>query len=223
MSEVEDTRSRILAAAGPVFAEKGYEQATVREICQAAEVNVAAINYYFGDKMSLYIETVRSAHGSIVQRVPLPEWPNDVPAPTKLRDFVRTLLTRMLSRDKAAWQPRLMLREIMRPTEACRSLVDDYFRPHFQTLVQIVEELLPDSTPRHQLEQTAFSIVGQCLFYRVSGEVVGLLVPQEGIEQHYQIAQLAEHISSFSLAAITRLAESVETHAPVAEGAETNF
>ncbi|MBL9122992.1 MAG: TetR family transcriptional regulator, partial [Planctomycetaceae bacterium] len=32
----DDARNRILKAAGPVFADKGFQGATVREICQAA-------------------------------------------------------------------------------------------------------------------------------------------------------------------------------------------
>ena len=48
-----DPRLRILAAAGNEFAAGGYESATVRDICAAAAVNVAAVNYYFGDKRRL--------------------------------------------------------------------------------------------------------------------------------------------------------------------------
>ena len=46
----DDTASRLLNAAGPIFAEKGYQNATVREICAAAGVNLASVNYYFRDK-----------------------------------------------------------------------------------------------------------------------------------------------------------------------------
>ncbi len=45
-----ETRQRLIEAVGEVFAERGFRAATVRDICQRAQANVAAVNYYFGDK-----------------------------------------------------------------------------------------------------------------------------------------------------------------------------
>ena len=56
----ESTRARLLETAGEVFAEKGYEAATVREICEKAGVNLAAVNYYFGGKELLYVQTLEA-------------------------------------------------------------------------------------------------------------------------------------------------------------------
>ena len=47
------TRTKILDAAEQVFAEKGIHGASLREIMIGAEVNIAAVNYYFGDKSDL--------------------------------------------------------------------------------------------------------------------------------------------------------------------------
>src|SRR5882724_3968306 len=58
-SEHVKTRQRLLEVAGAVFAEHGFQNATVREICKRADANVAAINYHFGDKQGLYSETLR--------------------------------------------------------------------------------------------------------------------------------------------------------------------
>jgi len=48
-------RARILEAACSVFATRGFREATVAEICSRAGANVAAVNYHFRDKNSLYI------------------------------------------------------------------------------------------------------------------------------------------------------------------------
>lgn len=48
------TTNRILKAASEIFCDKGFKGATIRDICTKADVNVAAINYHFGDKIRLY-------------------------------------------------------------------------------------------------------------------------------------------------------------------------
>lgn len=58
-SSQEETRWRLLQAAAEVFAEVGYHAATTREICRRAEVNLASIHYYYGDKAELYREVFR--------------------------------------------------------------------------------------------------------------------------------------------------------------------
>src|ERR1700682_3996592 len=65
------TREKLLEVAGKVFAERGYQAATIREICVRAGANVAAVNYHFGDKLGLYTEilqqSVRAAQIEAIQ------------------------------------------------------------------------------------------------------------------------------------------------------------
>jgi AcrR family transcriptional regulator len=51
----------LLEVAGPIFADRGYQATTIREICAGAEANVAAINYHFGDKLGLYTEVLQQS------------------------------------------------------------------------------------------------------------------------------------------------------------------
>ncbi|MEK6247304.1 MAG: TetR family transcriptional regulator, partial [Planctomycetales bacterium] len=103
----DETRERILHSAGEVFAAKGYKDATVRDICQKAGVNVASINYYFGDKERLYIDAVKHARLLREREAPLPQWSSSTPASKKLRMFISTLLRRMLGEQGEPWQTRL--------------------------------------------------------------------------------------------------------------------
>lgn len=50
----DDTRLRILQAALRVFAAEGYEGASTRTLAQSANVNLPALQYYFGSKEGLY-------------------------------------------------------------------------------------------------------------------------------------------------------------------------
>lgn len=202
----DDPWVRILSAAGQEFAEKGYEAATVRDICTSAGVNGAAVNYYFGDKQRLYIESVKHAHRERVRQVPQPDWLPGTPPETKLRDFIGNMIERMLGFDQPPWQVRLMLREILHPTDACRELVEDYIRPHFTMLVSILDELAAGRLSEAELRRVGLSVVGQCFLYRAAGDVVGMLIPEDEIERLHTPEQLADHVTAFSLAALGRAA-----------------
>lgn len=218
MSSV-DVRNRLLEAAGPVFSEKGFEKATVREICQKADVNVASVNYYFGDKEQLYLEVICLAKEMGVSRAPLPEWSPETSAEQKLRDWVITLVRRMLGTGELSWSNHLIMREVLRPTKACGHLIQELFRPFVNIADGILLEMLGDEIPPYRRMQCIFSIAAQCQFYRVSGGMVSLMLGSEEQAAHYDPEHLIEHILQFSLAAVKNLKQ--EFSEPVMESSST--
>ncbi len=198
----DDTRQRVLEAAGPIFAEKGFAATTVREICAAAGVNLASVNYHFGGKETLYLETVQLAHRRKSAQVPAPAWGLDTRPEEKLRTLVHTLLSRILVAGDVDWPVHLLIREMLQPTHACQSVVEEYIRPQFERMMQVIDELRPANVSRDDRERLAFSIVGQCLYYRVARGYSSLLLPADEWERLCDIDSLTEHITNFSLAAI---------------------
>jgi AcrR family transcriptional regulator len=194
----DPTHQRLLDAAEEVFAEKGLK-ASIREICKRAGANIAAINYYFGDKEKLYTETVKYAFRGCTQGAPFPDWAPNTPPAQKLRDFIRVMVTRVLSPQGAA-SLQVMMREMAQPTAACVELVRDYIQPIAQKLRSILTELLPDATEQQRF-LVAFSIVGQCHFYRNHRAVVSLMIGEEEFRR-YDIDLVADHIASFTLRAL---------------------
>jgi TetR/AcrR family transcriptional regulator, regulator of cefoperazone and chloramphenicol sensitivity len=199
---MDDTKEKLLAAASRVFAEKGFDKATVRDICQAAGVsNLAAVNYYFGDKERLYVEAVKRAHRTRIAEVPLPVWGPDTKPEDKFRGLVLTMANRIIAESSQPWHEQLMMREFMQPTAAVAELVQEFFRPHFNILLSVIGELVPQDTPEEERHRLAFSVIGQCLHYRVARPIVKLLVgPEEAATLTPE--HLAQHVAEFSLAAM---------------------
>lgn len=50
----ENSKTRILEAATALFAQKGFDGTSIREICKKANVNLCMISYYWGGKQELY-------------------------------------------------------------------------------------------------------------------------------------------------------------------------
>lgn len=54
MKQEDNSKLRILKAAAKLFADKGYEGTSIREICRLADANLCMISYYWGGKQELY-------------------------------------------------------------------------------------------------------------------------------------------------------------------------
>jgi TetR/AcrR family transcriptional regulator, regulator of cefoperazone and chloramphenicol sensitivity len=197
--EVQDpTRVRLLEAAGEEFAEKGFEAARVRTICERAGANVAAVNYHFGDKEQLYVQVVLDAHrcGSEAEGQGESESPSE-----QLRDFIHHFLCRVLAiNDPDDWRHRLLLREMLHPTSASDVVIREMIRPKFERLSGILRRFCPAADDR-KLNALAFSVIGQCLHYKMARAINERLIGVEAFRA-LDLDYLTDHITSFCLAAL---------------------
>jgi AcrR family transcriptional regulator len=199
------TRQRLLEAAGEVFAERGFRGATVELICRRAGVNIAAVNYHFGDKRELYAAVADEAQASAAERYPLEPSPAvDVGPQERLAVFIRSLFLRIFDAGRPAWHGKLMAREMVEPTGLLDRLVRDTIRPNHDRLAIVVRELVGPAIPPSAIRLCVLSIVGQCLFYHHARAVIARLYPDLRLEGA-QIERLADHVTRFSLAALRGL------------------
>ena len=202
----DETRRQLLEAAGGVFAATGFRNATVREICHRAGANIAAVNYHFGDKETLYAEVLRYAHGKALEKYPpLLGLSADAPPEKKLRAFVHSLLLRIFDKGPTAWHGRIMLSEMIEPSAALDSLVEERMRPMAGQLWQIVADILDCPLNHERVRQCSMSIVSQCVFYHHCRPVMLRLFPKDFPQDAAGIERLADHITRFSLAAMKHL------------------
>ena len=214
---VSGTERRLLEAAGEIFAEHGYRAATVRQICEKARANIAAVNYHFGDKEGLYMAVLRSVHRATAEKYP----PNlgASPAATpeqKFRVYVRSLLLRIFDEGRPGWHTKIMMREMIEPTRALDMLVEEGARPLHQELSSIVRELLGSAADDEVVRLSALSVVSQCVYYRRARPVITRLYPEQRYDSK-EVERLTEHITQFSLLALEGLCKKMagEVHGGV--------
>ena len=121
--------------------------------------------------------------------------------------FIRFLLQRVVAAEDAPWQVRLLMREFVEPTEACRRLVQEHFRPVFDRLLAVIDELAGVPLDEATRNQIGFSVIGQCLHYRYSSVVITLLL--EDGEPTFSIDALTDHITEFSLGGIASIRQRI--------------
>jgi AcrR family transcriptional regulator len=198
----QETRQRLLEAAGEVFSQRGFKDATVREICSRAQANVAAVNYHFGDKQGLYSETFKFWVQQALEKYP----PNmgvraDSTPEEKLRAFIYSFLLRILDTGKSGWYGKLISREMVDPTPVLDERVQDTVRPLIGQLMSIIRDIIGEDATDLQLRDAAASVVGQILFYHNCRPTLDRLFPDLSFSPE-QIERLASHITKFTLAGL---------------------
>ncbi len=202
------TRERIIEAAGEVFAELGYRHTTIRAICKRAGANVAAVNYYFGDKEALYLAVLKHWREKAVEGYPLDLGTTADRSPEELlAAFVGTFIFRVLDKGRGSRFARLMAQELMQPTDGLDVIIEDAVRPHFAFLSGIVRRLLGEGHTESTVQLCCVSIIGQVFYFYMSRPVLQRLLNREGFEKKEMLA-IAGHITRFSLSGIRQIAAS---------------
>jgi AcrR family transcriptional regulator len=193
------TRQKVLSAACEIFAEKGFRDATVSEICATADANIASVNYHFGDKESLYDEVWRHAFDITAKAYPLD---GGMQKAASLEDglysYASAFLHRIFSEDETGLFAKLLYREMAAPTLALDRIVNEVLLPQNQHLGDIIEKMLGEDCDEQQLRLCKNSIIGQCAFYNFSRPLREHVIGKETMSEK-EIELIARHIATFSM------------------------
>lgn len=196
------TRERILDRAEVLFAQKGYQAVSVREITSAARCNLAAVNYHFGNKENLYLEVFRSrwvprarrVQGSFRKSLAA----QDALSPQAVvRALAQAFLEGPLSDDERLRHSQLMTREMTQPTGAFEHVAEQVIQPFFKELADKLGSVLPNELEEEQMLLNIFSIFGMVLYFNFARVAVSRLTGRE--YDHAFRDRLVNQITEFSL------------------------
>jgi AcrR family transcriptional regulator len=161
----EYTRGRILKAAESLFAERGYQDTSVRAVVAKARVDQAAINYHFEGKDGLYREVLRAAiHALTEHQLAHAEELKIMSREDALAEFIKYQLRPLAARDQISRYYRIFDWETVRPTDIYRDLVSEEATPFLSFAVDLIRRFMPNADQR-TLTMAAIWLFGQCTIF----------------------------------------------------------
>ena len=195
------TRERLLTAASRIFAEQGFQESTIADICERAETNIASVNYHFGDKESLYLEAWRYAFNQELDNHPSDGGiPEAAPAEQRLAGRIRSLIARVA--DDNSYSFAIINKEMAQPTRLLADILEKEINPQRLQMLALLKECLGQAATEQHIHYCHTSIMGQCF------QLLRLKHMQSARNfPHYpgdlsDSKAFAEHVVQFSLAGI---------------------
>jgi AcrR family transcriptional regulator len=197
----ENTRNRLLTAASRIFAEKGFQEATIAEICEQAKTNIASVNYHFRDKKTLYLESWRFAFNQELNLYP----PDgglmaDASAEQRLAGRIKSLISRVA--DDNSYSFVIIHKEMAQPTRLLADILEKEINPQRMQMFVLLKEYLGPAASEQRIQYCHASIMGQCFQLLRLKQMQSARPFRRHPSDLSDIKAFAEHVVQFSLAGI---------------------
>lgn len=211
--DAQQTRGRLRREASRVFAEQGYEQASLRDICSHAEVGLGAVAYYFGSKQGLYREIVVGSFQDLIAQGSPPSWDGVEDPELALGRWIRFFLRIVFLKSQDREVGRLLTRELTQPTGILDDIVSQVFMPLRAQVRELVAAFLGLPKEDIQIGHLVNMVIGSCTNFEHSRHILerlGYPLPTdpEGLEA------LADRVSRFVLGGLREFREGVPGQRP---------
>ena len=174
----EAARQALIIAALEVFGRYGFDAASVRDICDRAVANVAAVNYHFGSKEGLYLAVAEfiangmamgTAHVLEPARAYLTGGKR-TPAATEqhLAGLLQALVLAMFANVRDSSPALFVLREQSEPTSAFTVIFERLLRPLHETITALVADRIGLAPTEIESVIRAHALIGQCVGFKAA-------------------------------------------------------
>lgn len=148
MAEVtaQDRRSQILVEAERLFAERGVEAVSMRDIAKSAGVSVALLTYHFATKENLY-HAVFDRHREVLEQRLARLNEIDLEDPEALEQVIAAFVEPQMQLRESAQGldfARLVAREAADPSSEARGIIEEFYDPMAQEFITAMQSALPE-------------------------------------------------------------------------------
>jgi len=202
------TRGRLLHAASRIFAEKGFRDTTIAEICTRAKANIASVNYYFNDKETLYRESWRYAYRESLKKYSFneQEHTNDS-VQDWLRAFLKTVVVRIMDPECVEFE--IVGHEMSSPTGLLEEILEEEINPQRELMKQFIRNVLGSDVDEKTVRFCHTSIMGQCFHLLMHKKASSKPTSKFECFQFDEVDAYLDHIVKFSLAGLSAISDKV--------------
>lgn len=194
------TKKRILDAAEELFARRGFDGASLRQVTSTADVNLAAVNYHFGSKERL-IEEVFRRRLDILNGQRLDAL-KQLQAAATLEDVLKAFIQPALelSREGSGGDAfvRILARAYVEHDAQLRAFLSDNYGDVLKQFAAALAQRLP--TLDKQELYWRLDIVTGALTYAMAN--FGIIRRQAGISEEQHMQQVMQHLVHFAAAGL---------------------
>ncbi len=172
----EDARQRLLNTGLRLFAQQGFANTSTRELAETAQVNVAAISYYFGDKLGLYRAVFFGPEGGVQEDIARFAEPG-LPLEQALRGFFEAFVAPLREGDQMRLCMKLHFREILEPTGLWDEELARGIKPMHDAMAGVLAGHLGLARPDLEVARLAVCLGGLGVHLHVGHDIADEVAP----------------------------------------------
>ncbi len=196
------TRQKIIRSATKLFAKKGLNGTSVRDISRKASVNLAAINYHFQSKEQLYREIVSHHFQRLVENIAQLDQQKIDDEESYIERFVEQNLDLLFHGD---WELEcIVARELGTFSNQGHNLTQNFFQPALTSLTKRIQKGIAGKRFRRvNPTLAALSLIGMCLFCANKQGLLAATLGVDTLSDQFR-ARMATHVTELFLRGIRK-------------------
>jgi AcrR family transcriptional regulator len=207
------TREHLLEAAGHVFAQKGFEGTTAKEICEQASTNTAAVNYYFGGIEALYAAVMEEARNRIfsVREIGLAIAGKTDPE-SKLEAALDVVIKSLLGPVSSSWALQVFGRDMVTVSPTAHAAKLKLMLPGASILRDLVGQLMGLPQDHPAVARGCMTLMAPiCILILGDRRIMKRALPSLGLDAEDAPA-LARHMVDYALAGLEAAGRNARKH-----------
>lgn len=204
-------KDKIIEAAGEIFAQKGYQNTTIRDICQKAGIYQLSVNYHFGSKENLFREVLLKTYQD-TEEISLMEEIKDLPPDRQLEKVIRIRVMSIFSSGKQGKYFKIIAKEISNNYDLVVEIMSETVIGYLEFLKGIFNQLSSGKLGDFELNYCVYQLMSHVSALSAHEKAVQVLF-KTNTPSEEQLEAFIQHVKKFTIAGVERLAlEKAENH-----------